>query len=291
VNLLPLILYAAAGIAYAIHFARRDVMVGRTATTLLLLGVLAHTFVIGMQTMEVRHVPIANPSRAVSTFVWLLTLSYLYLELTTDERAMGVFVLPIIVGLQLVPVLYPGVENRNPVLDSPWFWIHVMSLLFAYATFGLAGVLGLTYVLQFKEIKKKHLGYFYTRLPSLQILDRMNSRATMTGWLFLTLGLVVGVIWTLQARPLAPDDSNLQAMSLEDPKILFAVLTWGVYSFAVFARRAMGWSGRRAALLSAAGFIIVLLNFVPVSYFVKTSHDFTSSHAPALPAIPPTLRS
>ncbi len=290
-NLLPLILYAAAGIAYAIHFARRDVMVGRTATTLLLLGVLAHTFVIGMQTMEVRHVPIANPSRAVSTFVWLLTLSYLYLELTTDERAMGVFVLPIIVGLQLVPVLYPGVENRNPVLDSPWFWIHVMSLLFAYATFGLAGVLGLTYVLQFKEIKKKHLGYFYTRLPSLQILDRMNSRATMTGWLFLTLGLVVGVIWTLQARPLAPDDSNLQAMSLEDPKILFAVLTWGVYSFAVFARRAMGWSGRRAALLSAAGFIIVLLNFVPVSYFVKTSHDFTSSHAPALPAIPPTLRS
>jgi ABC-type transport system involved in cytochrome c biogenesis permease subunit len=266
-------------------------MVGRTATTLLLLSVLAHTFVIGMQTMAVWHSPFANPSRAVSTFVWLVTLSYLYLELTTDERAMGVFILPIIVGLQLIPVISPGVETRNPVLDSPWFWVHVSSLLFAYATFGLAGVLGLTYVLQFKEIKKKHLGYFYTRLPSLQILDRMNSRATMTGWLFLTLGLVVGVIWTLQARPLAPDDSNLQAMSLEDPKILFAVLTWAVYSFAVFARRAMGWSGRRAALLSAAGFIIVLLNFVPVSYFVKTSHDFTTSHAPAPPAIPPTRRS
>ena len=293
-NLLPLVLYAVAGVAYAIHFARRDVMVGRTATTLLLLGILAHTFVIGMQTMAVWHSPFANPSRAVSTFVWLVTLSYLYLELTTDERAMGVFILPIIVGLQLIPVLSPGVENRNPVLDSPWFWVHVSSLLFAYATFGLAGVLGLTYVLQFKEIKKKHLGYFYTRLPSLQILDRMNSRATMTGWLFLTLGLVVGVIWTLQARQdpsLAPDNSNLQAMSLDDPKILFAVLTWAVYSFAVFARRAMGWSGRRAALLSAAGFIIVLLNFVPVSYFVKTSHDFTSSRAPALTVIPPTLRS
>jgi ABC-type transport system involved in cytochrome c biogenesis permease subunit len=98
-NLLPLILYAAAGIAYAVHFARRDAGAGRTATTLLLLGVLSHTFVIGMQTMEVRHVPFANPSRAVATFVWLLTLSYLYLELTTDERSMGVFVLPIIIGL------------------------------------------------------------------------------------------------------------------------------------------------------------------------------------------------
>ena len=140
-NLLPLILYAAAGVAYTIHFARRDVNVGRTATTLLLLAVLTHTFVIGMQTMEVRHVPFANPSRAVSTFVWLLTLSYLYLELTTDERAMGVFILPIIVALQLIPVLSPGVENRDPLLDSPWFWVHVSSLLFAYASFGLAGVL------------------------------------------------------------------------------------------------------------------------------------------------------
>jgi ABC-type transport system involved in cytochrome c biogenesis permease subunit len=273
-NLLPLILYAAAGIAYAIHFAGRDVAAGRTATTLLLLGVLSHTFVIGMQTMEVRHVPFANPSRAVATFVWLLTLSYLYLELTTDERSMGVFILPIIIGLQLIPVFNPGIENKDPVLDSPWFWVHVASLLFAYASFGLAGVLGVTYVLQFKEIKKKHLGYFYTRLPSLQILDRMNSRATTTGWAFLTVGLIVGVVWTMEARRVVPENINLQAMSLDDPKIFFAVLTWAVYSFAMLARTVMGWNGRRAAWLSALGFVIVLLTFVPLSYFVKTSHTF-----------------
>ena len=273
-NILPLVLYALAGVAYAIHFARRDPAAGRGATTLLLLGALVHTFVIGMQTMESGHVPFANPSRAVSTFVWLLTLSYLYLEVTTDERAMGVFILPIIIGLQLIPVLSPGIENRNPVLESPWFWVHVSSLLFAYATFGLAGVLGLTYVIQFKEIKKKHLGYFYTRLPSLQILDRMNSRATATGWAFLTIGVIVGVIWTLQARSLAPENSNLQEMSLNDPKIFVAVLTWFVYSFAVMSRRMMGWNGRRAAWLSAVGFVIVLLNFTGVSYFVETSHSF-----------------
>ena len=273
-NLLPLIIYAAAGIAYAIHFARRDPGAGRAATTLLLVGVLAHTFVIGMQTMEVRHVPIANPSRAISSFVWLLTLSYLYLEIATDERAMGVFILPIIVGLQTIPVLNPGVENADPVLDSPWFWVHVSSLLFAYASFALGAMLGLTYMLQFKEIKKKHLGYFYTRLPSLQILDAMNSRAVTIGWVFLTIGVAVGVYWAGQARAIAPENVNLQAMSLNDPKILIALLTWTVYSFAVFARRTMGWTGRRAAWLSALGFAIVMLNFLPISYFVTTSHTF-----------------
>jgi ABC-type transport system involved in cytochrome c biogenesis permease subunit len=273
-NLIPLVLYAAAGVVYAIHFARREPAIGRAATTLLLFAALSHTFVIGMQTMEVRHVPFANPSRAVSTFVWLLTLSYLYVELTTDERAMGVFILPVIVGLQLIPVLYPGYEKADPVLDSAWFWVHVASLLFAYASFAMAGILGLTYMLQFKEIKKKHLGYLYTRLPSLQILDVMNSRAVTVGWVFLTVGVIVGMVWASQARAVSPNDPNLQAMSLDDPKILMAVLTWAVYSFAVFARQTLGWTGRRAAWLSALGFAIVLLNFLPVSYFVTTSHTF-----------------
>jgi ABC-type transport system involved in cytochrome c biogenesis permease subunit len=273
-NTLPLLLYAAAGVAYAIHFARRDSTIGRTATTLLLLGALVHTFVIGMQTMEVRHLPFANFSRAVSSFVWLLTLSYLYLELTTDERSMGVFILPVIVGLQLIPVLHPGVERADPVLDSPWFWVHVSSLLFAYASFALAGVLGVTYMLQFKEIKKKHLGYFYTRLPSLQILDIMNSRAVTVGLVFLTFGVIVGAVWTAQARTIAPDDPNLRAMSIDDPKIFVALLTWGVYSFAVFARRTLGWTGRRAAWLSSVGFAAAMVNFLAINYFVTTSHTF-----------------
>jgi len=274
VNLLPLALYAAAGVAYAIHFSRRSPAVGRAATTLLLLAALTHTFAIGMQTMEVRHVPFANPSRAVSTFVWLLALSYLYLEITAEERAMGVFILPILIGLQVIPAVYPGAENADPVLDSPWFWVHVASLLFAYASFALAFVLGVTYMLQFKEIKKKHLGFFYTRLPSLLTLDAMNLRAVVVGWAFLTVGVVVGLIWTAQARVATPGDPNLQAMWVGDPKVFIALVTWAIYSFALVSRRMMGWSGRRAAWLSALGFVVVLLNFLPVSYFVETSHTF-----------------
>jgi ABC-type transport system involved in cytochrome c biogenesis permease subunit len=128
--------------------------------------------------------------------------------------------------------------------------------------------------LQFKEIKKKQLGYFYTRLPSLQTLDVMNSRAVTIGWIFLTLGVAVGALWTAQARVAAPNDPNLMAMSLDDPKVLGAVITWLVYSFAVLSRRTMGWTGRRAAWLSALGFAIVLLNFLPINYFVTTSHTF-----------------
>ena len=55
---------------------------------------------------------------------------------------------------------------------------------------------------------------------------------------------------------------------------LVALISWGVYSFALYARRAIGWTGRRAAWLSAIAFAIVLLNFLPVGYFLTKSHNF-----------------
>jgi ABC-type transport system involved in cytochrome c biogenesis permease subunit len=270
-QLLPFLVYLAALAAYAWHFARRDASVGRAATTLLVAGALAHTFVIGMQTMEAGHVPVVDPTSAISTTVWLLALSYLYLEMTTDERAMGAFILPLLVALQAIPVLHPGVEERSDVLQGPLFGIHVSSLLFAYASFALAGVIGITYVLLFKEIKAKHLGFYYARLPSLQVLDRMNQRAIMIGWIFLTVGIGSGAVW---ASTYAGSDPRVQAMTLQDPKIFVSFVCWGIYSFELFAARRIGWGGRRAAYLSAIGFAVVLLNFVPVSYFLTRSHAF-----------------
>src|SRR5215208_2751263 len=222
-NLVPLVLYSVALVAYAWHFAQRNPMVGRSATTLLVAAALTHTFVIGMQTMEVGHVPITGATSAISMFVWLLALSYLYTEMTTDERAMGVFITPLLVALQAIPAFRPSVEVRAAVLQGPLFGVHVSSLLFAYASFALACVIGITYVLLFKEIKAKHLGLFYTRLPSLQVLDRMNQVAVIVGWIFLTVGIVSGAIWAAQVQGGYSGSARLPGMHLQDPKIFVAL--------------------------------------------------------------------
>jgi len=269
---LPVVLYTAAAVAYLVNFSKKDIAAGRTATALLAGGVFAHTFLIGMQTMEAGYAPLVGTTAAVSAFVWLLGLAYLYVELTTDERAMGVFVTILLAGLGVLPALHPALEPRPALLRSPLFTLHILSVLFAYASFALASVLGVTYVLLFKEIKAKHLGFFYDRLPSLQTLDVMNGRAIVVGWVFLTCGLAIGGIWASQLHTVA--DPRVQYMNVGDPKILIAVLSWAMYSFALFARRAIGWTGRRAAWLSAIGFVIVLLNFLPVGYFLTRSHNF-----------------
>jgi ABC-type transport system involved in cytochrome c biogenesis permease subunit len=274
VTALPLILYAAAAAAYAAHFTSRSRRAGRVATAALAAAALSHTFLIGMQTMRAGHAPLVGTTAAISAFVWLLAISYLYVELTTDERAMGVFIVPLLAALQIMPTLDAAIAERPPMLRSPLFTLHVTSMLFAYASFGLACVIGVTYVLLFKEIKAKHLGFFYARLPSLEVLDTMNHRAVTVGWMFLTAGVVIGGVWAASGAIQTSPDPRAQAMSVLDPKIFIALVCWGVYSFALVARRAMGWRGRRAAWLSAIGFAIVLLNFVPVSFFLTRSHNF-----------------
>src|SRR5712691_5375320 len=116
-NFIPLTLYALALVAYAWHFSRRDAPSGRSATTLLVAAALTHTFVIGMQTMEAGQVPVAGVTSAISTFVWLLALAYLYTEMTTDERAMGVFILALLVALSAIPAFRPSVEEQAAVLQ------------------------------------------------------------------------------------------------------------------------------------------------------------------------------
>jgi ABC-type transport system involved in cytochrome c biogenesis permease subunit len=109
----------------------------------------------------------------------------------------------------------------------------------------------------------------------LQVLDRMNQVAIVIGWLFLTVGITVGAIWAAQAQgSYGAGDPRIRAMQVLDPKIFVALVCWIVYSFELFAARRIGWAGRRTAYLSAVGFAIVLLNLVPVSYFLTTSHNF-----------------
>ncbi len=271
--LLPFLIYCLAAVLYGVHFAGRNARVGAVASATLVAGLIAHTFSLGMDTVRLGYLPLVGQAGAVSAFVWLLTLTYLYVELSTDERAMGVFIVPLIALLAFIPLVGPATPPLPAVLESPLFGLHVAAVLLAYAAFALAFVVGLTYVLLSRELKSKQPGVFFARLPSLPSLDRMNLHAVSVGLVFLTAGVIIGIVWAARARGYAPDDPRVQAMSISDPKIMIALASWCVYAFEIYSRRRMGWGGRRAAWLSALGFAIVLFNLIPVSY-LETSHAF-----------------
>ena len=82
-------LYALGAVLYAAHFIRRQPALGRAATGALGAGVVVHTFLLGMATVRESALPLVGAGDALGGFVWLLAIVYLYVELTSGERAMG----------------------------------------------------------------------------------------------------------------------------------------------------------------------------------------------------------
>jgi ABC-type transport system involved in cytochrome c biogenesis permease subunit len=273
-SLLEPALYALGAVLYALHFVRRQPTIGLAATGALIAGVVVHTFLLGMATVRESALPLVGAGDALSGFVWLLAIVYLYVELTSGERAMGAFIAPFIAVLSLLAVASAQPGPRPALLDSPLFVFHVTFVLFAYAAFAIAAVMGLTYVLLFRELKGKQPGVFYARLPSLATLDHMNGRAIVGGFACLTVGMAIGIFWVLQAGQASTVDPRVEAMSIADPKILVALGSWLLYAFQILARTTLGWSGKRTAWLSALGFVVILVNLLPVAYLVPTSHAF-----------------
>ena len=53
----------------------------------------------------------------------------------------------------------------------------------------------------YNEIKLNKFGLIFNRLPSLEILERMSFIAAIIGFVFLTITIIIGIIWLPKAFP------------------------------------------------------------------------------------------
>jgi ABC-type transport system involved in cytochrome c biogenesis permease subunit len=59
-----------------------------------------------------------------------------------------------------------------------------------------------------------------------------------------------------------------------DPKLIGTVLVWAMYGFLVTARMRYGWKGRKAMILSVAGFVISIFSMTIINIFFSGFHKF-----------------
>jgi ABC-type transport system involved in cytochrome c biogenesis permease subunit len=149
-------------------------------------------------------------------------------------------------------------------------YFHVAFLALAYGMFFVTFVAGLLYLFQERELKNKKPKTFYYRLPSLNVLDDLFFKFLISGFGFMTLGLLAGVIWAEQKW--TPGWQG-------DAKVIATMVTWLIYLALIYLRTFMGWRGKRAAVVNVAGFLSVLFTLVSAS-LLGGLHNF---QAPPLP--------
>lgn len=264
---LALTCYFLATISGIIEIFRGKKGSSRIALYLAIAGFIFHTTNIVIRYVEGGHIPVTNMHEATSFFSWCILLLFFFHEYRYKIGLLSSFIMPIVFLLMFSSSIFPReIKSLSPVLQSYWFGIHVILAFLGDAAFAMACGVGVMYLLQEKFVKSKHLSRLFLKLPSLQMLDEINYHLITLGFPLLTLSMITGVIWA---------NSAWGSYWRWDPKEVWSLITWFIYALLLHMRLTIGWRGKKAAILSIIGFIVVVFAFFGVTLILKGRHVFT----------------
>ena len=248
--------YLLGALYYLLHVVRPNLRIGMVATGVTLAGFAAHSLSHVFRVYALKRPPLSSPYESLSFLAWAIVLIYLVIELRYHDRIMGAFVLPLAVLAGSAAAALPRrIAELAPTLQGAGLWSHVALALFGNAAFALTFCAGVMYLMQERQLKSRHPGRMYFRLPALELLDDVGFKSILFGFPLLTLALISGSLWAEHARG---------SFFIWRPREVWSVVSWLIYAGLLYARVSVGWRGRKAAILAILGFCLVLITFVGV---------------------------
>jgi len=263
---LALTFYFLATISGIIEIFRKKKTTSRIALYLAVVGFLFHTANIITRYIQGGHLPVTNMHEAASFFSWCVLILFFFHEYKYRLGLLSAFIMPIVFLLMFSSSIFPReIKALSPVLQSYWFGIHVILAFIGDASFAMACGVGVMYLLQERFVKSKKLTGLFQKLPSLQVLDEVNYHLITLGFPMLTLAMITGMLWA---------NSAWGTYWRWDPKEVWSLITWLIYALVLHLRLTLGWRGKKAAILSIIGFMMVIFAFFGVSLILKGKHVF-----------------
>jgi ABC-type uncharacterized transport system permease subunit len=188
---------------------------------------------------------------------WLGAFFYVILAATHQRLAVGVFLLPSILGLIVLAlfvddVLAESVREKNAIYR--WGMLHASTLLVGLGTVAASTICAVMYLLQYQKLRGKTSWLHRLQLPSLEQLTSFNRWLVVSTVIMLTIGLVTGFILVMVQSPLG------SGFNWMDPLVAGTAIVWLTMVSAlcwILARKEQ--TGRQVARLTllAGGFLLV----------------------------------
>lgn len=266
VNIILPVLYVLTFVAYLYNFIKGTKQFANSKRIFLFVTLLFHIFYLLIRTIEFNHPPITNVFEIFTVLAFSLSCSYFLLELFTDVRATGLFIIFFSIIFQVLSSAF--IQDSfvvKEVLRNRLLGLHVISALLGYSGITISAVYGLLFWILYKEIKLSKFGIIFERLPSLEILENLSYYAAVIGFILLTIAIIIGIIWLPAAFP------NFKFF---DPKLVGTALIWLMYGIAITVRELGKLQGKKVIIFSIIGFIIAISSTILTNFLAKSFHSF-----------------
>jgi ABC-type transport system involved in cytochrome c biogenesis permease subunit len=230
----------------------RTAAIGRYATMLGWLAVVALLVSMAFRTVATGHGPFANMYEFSMAFAFGILAAYMWFERRYHQRILALVALPVALAMMGYAATIPAdIEPLVPALQNNLLLtVHVAVAIVAYGSFSIAFAASLLYLIQPEGGR--------WGLPKPQVLDEIGYRAVVVGFPFLTLTIILGAVWA---------DTAWGSYWSWDPKETASLVTWLIYGAYLHARVMRGWRGNRAAWLLVLGFAATLFTYFGNLFF------------------------
>ena len=198
------------------------------------------------------HPPLSNTYETLILFAFITLCAWIFLMKNGASgilrAALAVAALLMTAGSSLIS---EAPRPLVPALKSNWLTVHVLFSFISYSAFAVSFVSGIITLVSKDE---KKAGF-----------DSVSYKAVLTGFPFLTLGIITGAVWAERAWG---------AYWSWDPKETWALITWFVYAAYLHLRVAKAWQGTKAAWVAVIGFCFVLFTYFGVNYLLGGLHSY-----------------
>jgi len=204
--------------------------------------------------------PFASLSGLLLLLTMALFIGYFVTYLKYKRPSIGLFVFPLTVIFVMVSRFSSGIEVAgDSAVVTFWLYIHLPFTILGTAFFMLSTFTGIMYFIQERQLKNKNFGIIFRRFPPLDTINNLNNTTLYIGFYTFTIGLLAGVVWMFYSSG---------RVNFLSPKLVFALITWIIYSSITFYKQFRGMSPKDTALSTIIGFISVLITYVGVAFFV-----------------------
>lgn len=259
--------FLASGLFLAFFLAQREGLC-RGAARSMAFGLGCHTVALLAAVVNRGLLTVVTFAGALSAFTWALVAAFLLLFWRHPVKVLGALAAPLAaLALSGSLIISGQATTVSPALQSFWVYLHILLAFLGNAALSLAGLGGIFYLLQERALKAKKFGFFYRRLPSLEQLDALNYWCLTVGFPLLTGAIITGSLYA---------QLTMGRFWNWDPKEILTVAAWFIYAVLLHERLAVGWRGRRAALMAICGFLVLIVTFVGANLWLSSYHSFAA---------------
>jgi HemX protein len=224
--------------------------------TMIVAGYLLQFFGLGIRGHATGGCPLGNRFEIVQFTAWSAITLYLVVGVTFRSSILGYFTCGLGAALTVLSLSVPAwdaVRRTHIFGGNPWIELHAALAIFSYGVFGLLALTSALFLLRHYSLKSKHVGGWYSFLPSILDLDHIEVRLLGTGVALLTLALVFGAVYW-----------SRDTATVGHAKLAATVAVWVVGTAALALRIAGRLLARRFAWTCLALFAAALLSLQAV---------------------------